>query len=185
MPIMARTDDDIRLNKTLAQWLCLVAGALLALAGLLGFAASGSFSTGPVRTGDLIVFGVNGWSNLLHLGTGLVLLAAANTRPTAKTVALVFGVIYVFMALWGAIDGEAVFGVFGVDGATNLAHLVLGALGIGAAAVSPTTKGQQRARRGRRRAPERTVEPTEGPPRGQVADLAPSQRADEPSPPTR
>ncbi len=149
---MARRPDDA-LRKTPAQWFGYVAGGLLLLVGLLGFAASTSFASSPVTTDTLFFFAVNGWSNLLHVVSGLLLLAAANTRPTAKAVALPFGVLYVFFALWGFIDGNSIFGLFGVDGVASLIHLVLGALGIAAGIVSPTTKGQQRRRRERRGTP--------------------------------
>src|SRR5215212_12131229 len=79
---------DAPLRRTFAQWYCVLAGASLLVAGILGFAADGGFDTGSAIDGDkLIVFEVNGWHNLVHIGSGLLLLAAANYRPTARTVA--------------------------------------------------------------------------------------------------
>src|SRR3712207_3189819 len=104
------TPTDAPLRRTFAQWYCVLAGASLLLAGVLGFAADGGFDTGSSIDGDnLIVFEVNGWHNLVHIGSGLLLLAAANYRPTAKTVAFVFGAVYGFVALWGLVDGDEGF----------------------------------------------------------------------------
>jgi hypothetical protein len=142
------TTLDAPLRRTFAQWYCVVAGATLAVAGVLGFIADGSFDSGSAVQGDeFLGFEVNGWHNLVHLASGLVLLAAANTRPTAKTVALVFGAIYAFVTLWGLIDGDEVFNIIPVNGPDNLLHLFLSVAAILSAYVSPTTKGQQRERR--------------------------------------
>src|SRR4051794_38293394 len=113
---MASTTLDAPLRRTFAQWYCLVAGVVLVVAGLLGFIADSSFDTGSAIQGDKL-FGleVNGWHNLVHLASGIVLLAAANTRPTAKTIAIAFGVVYAFVALWGLIDGDEVFSLFPIN----------------------------------------------------------------------
>src|SRR3954454_8505292 len=147
---MARNTADAPLRRTFAQWYCVLAGASLLLAGVLGFAADGGFDTGSSIQGDkLIVFEVNGWHSLIHIGSGLLLLAAANYRPTAKTVAMAFGVVYGLVTLWGLIDGDSVFGLIAINGADNVLHLFLSAAAILSAYVSPTTKGQQRQRRAR------------------------------------
>src|SRR3954462_4143630 len=143
---MARTrTDDPPMRRTFAQWYCLLAGASLLVAGVLGFAADAGFDTGNNVQGDkFIVFEVNGWHNLVHIGSGLLLLAAANYRPTAKTVAMAFGIVYGLVTLWGLINGDSVFGLIPVNGADNVLHLFLSAAAILCAYVSPTTKGQQR-----------------------------------------
>jgi hypothetical protein len=145
---MTRTSDAAPLRRTFAQWYCLLAGASLLLAGILGFAADGGFNTGSAIDGDtFIVFEVNGWHNLVHIGSGLLLLAAANYRPTAKSVALAFGVVYGLVTLWGLIDGDEVLNIIPVNPADNLLHLVLSVAAIACAWVSPATKGRQRERR--------------------------------------
>src|SRR3954449_44971 len=156
---MARDIAEAPLRRTFAQWYCVLAGASLLVAGVLGFAADGGFDTGSNIQGDkLIVFEVNGWHNLIHIGSGLLLLAAANYRPTAKTVAYAFGAVYGFVCLWGLIDGNEVFNLFPVNPADNVLHLILAAAAILCAYVSPTTKGQQRARRANRSGVKRGVD---------------------------
>src|SRR4051812_19693186 len=142
------TTLDAPLRRTFAQWYCVLAGASLLIAGVLGFAADGGFDTGNNVQGDnFIVFEVNGWHNLVHIASGLLLLAAANTRPTAKTVAMAFGVVYGLVTLWGLVNGDSVFGLIPVNGADNVLHLFLSVAAILCAYVSPTTARQQRRRR--------------------------------------
>src|SRR3954452_15956845 len=145
---MTASTLDAPLKRTFAQWFCVVAGATLAVAGLLGFIADSSFDTGSAIQGDKFLgLEVNGWHNLVHLASGVLLLAAANTRPTAKTVAIAFGAVYTLVALWGLVDGDEVFNLFPINGPDNVLHLILAAAAFLAAYVSPTTKGQQRDRR--------------------------------------
>jgi hypothetical protein len=136
-----RTD---RRDRTPAQWYCLLFGATLLLVGLLGFIVDATFDTGSSINGDaLLGFEVNGWHNLVHIASGLVLLAAANTAPTAKTVAIAFGVVYGLVALIGLIDGDTVFGLLPVNPADNILHIGISALGIIAGLMSRTFKSER------------------------------------------
>jgi hypothetical protein len=70
-------------------------GATLVLVGLLGFIAESAFETGSgVQGDDLIIFEVNGWHNVVHLASGLFLLALMGRHDTARIAALSFGAIY-------------------------------------------------------------------------------------------
>ena len=138
---------DARLPKTLAQKYCLLTGIILTAVGILGFLAEGSFDTGDdLQGGSLIGFEVNGWHNLVHLASGLVLLAAANTRPSAKTVAIGFGVVYGIVFLIGLIQGDEVLGIIPVNGADHVLHFLLAAAGIAAGLASATTRRSQARR---------------------------------------
>ena len=138
-------EADADRKRTPAQWYCLLAGAVLLLVGLLGFLVNADFSVGNVPSGTvegdtLLGFEVNGWHNVVHLASGLVLLAAANTRPTAKAVALTFGLVYGLVAIIGIIDGRDVLGLIPVNAPDHLLHVGLAALGIIAALVSKSRK---------------------------------------------
>ena len=125
-------------GRTLAQWYCLLGGAALLLAGLAGFIADASFGTGDsLDRGNLIVFDVNGWHNVVHVASGLVLLAAANTAPTARFTAIAFGVVYGLVTIIGFIDGESLPGLTPENMADNLPHLLIGGLALGSALLSP------------------------------------------------
>jgi hypothetical protein len=122
------TRDDAR---TPAQWYCLLAGLALLLAGILGFVSDSSFDTGDGVEGDLFLgFEVNAIHNIIHLASGLVLLAAFPKRASARAVALGFGLVYGLVAVIGLVDGEDVLGLIPINSADNLLHIALAALGI-------------------------------------------------------
>jgi hypothetical protein len=118
-------------RRTPAQWYCLLAGLALLLAGAFGFISDSSFDTGDGVQGDLFLgFEVNAIHNLIHVASGLVLLAASPRRASARVVAIGFGVVYGLVATVGLIDGNDVFGLIPINSADNLLHIALAALGV-------------------------------------------------------
>jgi hypothetical protein len=118
-------------GRTPAQWYCLLAGISLLLAGIFGFISDSSFDTGDGVQGDLFLgFEVNAIHNLIHVASGLLLLAASPKRASARAVALGFGLVYGVVAIIGLIDGEDVLGLIPINSADNLLHIALAALGI-------------------------------------------------------
>jgi hypothetical protein len=108
-----------------------------ALAGGLGFLADSSFDTGSGVDGDsLLGFEVNGWHNIVHLLTGLLLLSGFRRNDTAITVCLIFAGGYAIVTLWGLIDGDDVLGLVPINAADNVLHIVLTLAAAGAALVS-------------------------------------------------
>src|SRR3990170_3160214 len=100
----ARTRDTTDRRRTPAQWYCLLAGLTLLLAGVLGFVVDATFDTGANIQGDkLVLFEVNAWHNLVHLASGLFLLAMSAKRATARTAAIAFGVVYGIVTIIGLI----------------------------------------------------------------------------------
>ena len=134
-----RGDHD---GRTPAQWYCLLAGGTLLLAGIVGFIADASFGAGTDVNGDKLlgIFEVNGWHNIVHIASGLLLLGASAKRASAKAIALIFGVTYGAVALYGLIDGSDVVGLIPINGADNVLHIALAAAGIFAALASPASK---------------------------------------------
>jgi len=124
-------------RRTPAQWYCLLAGLSLLLAGVFGFISDSSFDTGDGVQGDLFLgFEVNAIHNLIHVASGLVLLAASPKRASARAIALGFGLVYGLVAVIGLIDGEDVLGLIPVNSADNVLHIALAALGITTGLVS-------------------------------------------------
>ena len=119
-------------RRTPAQWYCLLAGLSLLLAGIAGFIADASFDTGDGIQGDelLSIFEVNGIHNLIHLASGVPLLAASPKRASARAVAIGFGLVYGVVTIIGLIDGEDVLGLIPVNPADNILHIALSALGL-------------------------------------------------------
>lgn len=143
-----------------ARLYCTLVGGAVAIAGLLGFFYSSGFETGVggVRsdTDELLgIFAVNGWHNLLHLGLGVVGLAAASSAYAARTYALAVGLAYVLLAIWGLVfdDNGVILGLLPIDDQDNVLHLLLGLTGLGAGAATPPVIRPQRPRRESRRRP--------------------------------
>ena len=121
---------------TPAQWYCLLAGIALIAAGALGWIADATFGSGSDVSGDeLVLFEVNGWHNLVHLLSGVLLFAASSRRTSARTIALLFGIIYGAVAGWGLLN-DTVLGLIPVNAADNVLHIALSAVGIVAALAS-------------------------------------------------
>ena len=114
-----------------------VAGAVLTIAGIVGFFYSGSFGSPGEVDKVLGTFAVNGWHNVLHLATGLAALIAAGYA--ARQCALGLGALYLVLAAWGFIigSGDSILGVVPVNGQDNVLHLVLGLAGLVAGAATP------------------------------------------------
>ena len=115
----------------------LVGGALV-IVGIIGFFYDASFATGDDLKADAVfgILDVNGWHNLVHIATGLVGLAAAGYA--ARTYALVVGLAYVLIAIWGFLETENGFGVLldviPVNTEDNFLHLIIGLTGLAAGA---------------------------------------------------
>jgi Domain of unknown function (DUF4383) len=73
----------------------------------------------------LIIFEVNGWHNVVHVLSGLFLLALMRRHATARIAALSFGAIYGVVTVIGLIDGHDVLGLFPVNPADNVLHILL------------------------------------------------------------
>ena len=129
----AARDDE----RTPAQWYAYLIGATLLLVGIAGFFVDSAFDTGNNLQGDkLIAFEVNGWHNVVHILSGLFLLAMAPKRKTAKTGVLAFAAIYAIVTIIGLVDGEDVLGLIPVNPADNVLHIALTVLALAAALVS-------------------------------------------------
>ena len=84
-----------------------------------------------------MIFEVNGIHNLVHIASGLVLLAAFGRRAPARTVAIAFGLVYGVVTIIGLVDGEDVLGLFPVNWADHVLHAALSALGVITGLMSP------------------------------------------------
>jgi hypothetical protein len=125
--------------RTPAQLYCLIFGVTLLAAGLLGFAFDSTFNTGGSVDGDKLIgiFEVNGIHNLVHIASGIGLLALASKRASAKLGALTFGAVYGLVTVIGIVDGDSVLGLFPVNTADNLLHVAISGLAIAAGLLSP------------------------------------------------
>jgi hypothetical protein len=124
-----------------ARLYCTLVGAVLVVAGILGFFWEASFATGDDIKSDEVIglLAVNGWHNLVHLAIGVLLLAAAGTA--ARSAALGVGLLYLVLAIWGFLEVDDGFGVLvdvvPINTEDNWLHLILGLTGLAAGAASP------------------------------------------------
>jgi Domain of unknown function (DUF4383) len=127
-----------------ARLYCLLVGAVLVIAGIIGFFYESSFATGDsIRVDDVFgVLGVNGWHNIVHLAIGALLLAAAGSA--ARPAALFVGVLYIVLCILGFIatgnggigfiaENDTLIKLVPVNNEDNVLHLVLGITGVIAA----------------------------------------------------
>jgi len=114
-------------------------GAVLTIAGIVGFFYSGSFGSPGEVDKVFGILAVNGWHNVVHLATGLLGLAAAGYA--ARQYALGLGLVYVVVAIWGFIigSGDSILSIVPVNTSDNILHLILGVTGLAAGAA--TTAG--------------------------------------------
>lgn len=98
-----------------------VAGAMLVVLGLLGFFYDASFGDLDRYEEALGALEVNGWLNLFYIATGALGLIAAGAA--ARGYALAMGLLFLVLTIigWG----------------TGALHLVIGLLGLAAAAGTP------------------------------------------------
>lgn len=100
-------------------------GVVFLLIGVLGFTPLAFESDGVRKL--LGLFQVDGTHNLVHVLSGLVFLAAASQERWSRLAFQVFGVVYALVTAVGFMvgNGGSVLGLFHVNTADNLLHLVL------------------------------------------------------------
>ena len=124
-----------------------VVGAVLVLAGIVGFFYSADFGSPGEVDAVFGILDVNGWHNVVHILTGgLGLLAYGAGAYAARTYALTLGVVYLVVAAWGfAIgSGDSILSIIPVNTEDNILHLLLGVGGVGAA-LATTAKSRASA----------------------------------------
>jgi len=93
-------------------------GIALLVLGVAGFFVSGGVF--GVRTEPI--------HNLLHIGTGVLLLAVAGTYGYARSILLLLGIAYGAVAVIGFAMNGNIFGVFQTNMEGNLLSLVIAAV---------------------------------------------------------
>src|SRR3954462_5300146 len=128
-------------EATPARLYCLLVGAVLVIAGIIGFFYEASFASGDsIRSSDVFgVLAVNGWHNLVHIAIGALLLIAAGSA--ARGAALFVGVLYIVLCVLGFIatskggidfvaENDTLIRLVPVNNEDNVLHLILGITGV-------------------------------------------------------
>jgi hypothetical protein len=117
-----------------------VVGAVLVIAGIVGFFYSASFGS-PGEVDDVFgILSVNAWHNVVHIVTGALGLLLAGYA--AREYALGLGIVYLVVAVWGFIigSGDSILGFIPINTEDNFLHLILGVLGVAAALATPRAR---------------------------------------------
>ncbi len=132
------------MDQNPARLYCGVVGAVLVVAGIIGFFYNSTFTDDKaVRDAVFGILDVNGWHNVVHIVTGLGgLLAFSAGAYAARQYALVFGIVYIGVAIWGFIvgDGDSILSIIPVNTEDNILHALLGIGGVAAAIAAPRTE---------------------------------------------
>jgi len=122
---MARTDTR-RKGISLAKGPVALLGAAMLAWGILNLVLGGNTFTsspidGTVEGESFLGFEGNGWTNLLWIAAGALLLFGAPVHWGAKTMALLVGLALGAASVIALADGEDVFGILAANGLTMLA----------------------------------------------------------------
>ena len=126
-------------GRTVAQWWCMIGGLVIVAFGALGFMVNSTFDNATfgfdfddeALNGDLFLgVEVNGWTNVVNIGAGVLLLLAFPSRAAARAMAVAIGLVYAVVAILGFIDGNDVFDFMVTNTAGNVAYAVFAALSL-------------------------------------------------------
>lgn len=117
-------------HGSMAQMFALVAGVLLFVVGVVGMIVNADFSTGSsITTEGLLFLDVNGWSSLLMIVTGAVLLVGSRTVSRARGVSAGVGGFYLGLTVWSLFD-STLLGMIPVNDMTAIVFAAIGVLGL-------------------------------------------------------
>jgi hypothetical protein len=136
-------------ERTPAQVYALVLGAVLLVAGIIGFFYSSAFGSPGNTDAVLGILDVNGWHNVVHILSGVAGLALMGTAANARLYAIGLAVVYTIVAIWGFIigDGASILGFIPVNTEDNVLHALIAIAGYAAYfASAPRTAGTREAR---------------------------------------
>lgn len=96
----------------------IIYGVTALIAGAHGFALH--FPSGHVHGRIWLHLQVNGWTALLFIAAGLALLFSAAAHVTAKSMAMLVGVVMIVLAVIGFFQKHGTLGIFASDHWTEL-----------------------------------------------------------------
>ena len=96
-----------------------VLGVILIIAGIIGFIPN------PIAYSSGAFFTVNAAHNVVHIVSGLFLLAGAFTGLGSAMALRVLGVVYVIVAVLGFVGGDMILGFISNNSGDNWLHVVL------------------------------------------------------------
>ena len=100
-------------------------GIVFILIGVLGFVEQ--LAPGGKLLG---IFEVGALHNIIHVLSGIVALALAGSMSGAKSFFKIFGIVYGLVTIIGLLGSGSVLGLFMVNGADTVLHIVISVLSL-------------------------------------------------------
>ena len=101
------------------RMVAIVLGVILVIAGVIGFIPN------PIAYSENAIFTVNAAHNVVHIVSGLFLLAGAYTGLGSLMALRVVGILYVVVAVLGFVSGDMILGIISNNAGDNWLHVVL------------------------------------------------------------
>jgi hypothetical protein len=126
-----------------------IIGMILLAYGVTALIFGGrSFTTqaldGTVNGETWLGLEVNGWSDLLFIGSGAALMFGSPLHWGAKSLSLIVGLVLAAAAVIAFVDGDDVLGIFAANGRTTLVWAIAAAVLI-VLALLPRVGGDRKA----------------------------------------
>jgi hypothetical protein len=121
---------DAVMHRSPAQMFAVVVGVVLIVVGIVGMITNASFATGNELSAEKFLFmDVNGWSNVLYLVTGAVLVVGSLNAARAKLVSAIVGGFYLLLTVWSLLD-SSILGLLPVNDMTAILYAAIGVIGL-------------------------------------------------------
>lgn len=114
-------NPNIMNTQKAAKWF----GIIFLVIGVLGF-------VGPLAPGGKLlgIFAVDAVHNIIHILSGLVALFLAGSAKGARSYFQIFGIVYALVTILGLFGSGSILGIFVVNGADNILHLIIAVLAL-------------------------------------------------------
>ncbi len=138
--------QSMQTPRTPAQMFAAVAGIFLVALGVLSLIFTDSaFSTvGGTTPGDFLIWNTTGWTAVMWIALGTAGVLSIARVQAARAYALVAGVFFAAIAIWGFIDGKEVATLFVANPVNNITHAVIACLGLAVSLPSETMQRDAR-----------------------------------------
>ena len=101
------------------RMVAIVLGVILVIVGIIGFIPN------PIAYSENAIFTANAALNVIHIVSGLFLLAGAYTTLGSAMALRILGVVYVVVAILGFVGGDMILGFISNNAGDNWLHVVL------------------------------------------------------------
>jgi len=134
-------------SKGIAQTGAVIVGAAYLAGGVIGFFLTGFTDFVQDTDDNLLIFSINPFHNVVHLGIGAYLLIVSRVdRPTTEGALIGGGLVYLLAAFLGLTNNLQILSMEGAGEPDNVLHIVSGAaaFGLGLFSVALNASSERR-----------------------------------------